>query len=346
MRCKVLAVTEEALGRKARPTFRVMISLKPEDNIGNSPDFLASLLDEKWRLYRHELVLKASAGPNNEEEDSDDEQEESEEEDGEEDSDAESDARPEGDSASGSPSKALESFRIGEVVEGEVEIIKQYGVILRLREGVVGFALEEHARAFMKKRSKQSKKMGSKKRKTDDLQPQLVRARVLNVDFTSKIVDLSLTASLLRMPGSKSQKKRARKNTPQKPKVELAVLPAGTTVSGTVQLKKKDQFAVVSLPQHGNRLAVAALSSYNGAYKAYQNVQIGDRLKLSVLQAPSLDRLPLANTLKDTNFLLPTSFNHRKNVTELRQRNANPVEREESSGGALRDVVDLTVRSR
>ena len=336
MRCKVLAVTEEAMGRKGKPTFRATISLKPEDNIGNSPEFLVSLLDEKWRLYRHALVLKARLAGNDEDDREDGEEETSDEDD-------EDDAGIEDDSDSRASGEALENFRIGEVVEGEVDIVKQYGVILRLRDGVVGFALEENARAFMKKHQKQSKKkIAAKKRKTEDLQTQLVQARVLNVDFTSKIVDLSLSESLLQVPGTKAKKKGARKHKAHASKAELAAIPVGTTVSGTVQLKKKDQYAVVSLPQHANRLAVAALSDYNGAYKAYQNVRIGDRLKLSVLQDPSVVP-PLANTLQGVHFLLPTSFNHRKNVKDLRHRNANPLEHE--SGGALRDVADLMVRS-
>ena len=340
MRCKVLAVTEQAMGRKGKPTFRATISLKPEDNVGDSADFLVSLLDEKWRLYRHGLVLKARLAGNN-----DDDREDVEAESSGDDSDDEDHNPIEDQSDSGDSGEALESFRIGEVVEGEVDIVKQYGVILRLRNGVVGFALEENARAFMKKHQKQSKKkIAAKKRKTKDLQPELVRARVLNVDFTSKIVDLSLSESLVRVAQSKAEKKKmksARKKKAQASEADLAALPAGTTVSGTVQLKKKDQYAVVSLPQHDNRLAVAALSDYNGAYKAYQNVRIGDRLKLSVLQDPSL-LSPLANTLQGVHFLLPTSFNHRKNVKDLRHRNANPLEYK--SDGALRDVADLMVR--
>ncbi|KAJ7541483.1 hypothetical protein O6H91_10G061600 [Diphasiastrum complanatum] len=140
----------------------------------------------------------------------------------------------------GTSAEWTDDLLIGSLIEGEVQEVKDYGVIINLKahEDVVGFATHYQVDGPVQ--------IGKQ-----------IRARILDVVKADGIVDLTLRLQLLRGVDMVTEKSNKRKPSPGKSSLKLY-----QKVNAVVELVK-DEYLVLSLPNHDNMIAFAATRDYN-----------------------------------------------------------------------------------
>ncbi|GBG61584.1 hypothetical protein CBR_g22381 [Chara braunii] len=145
----------------------------------------------------------------------------------------------------------LKTFPIGSLVDGVIEEKKEYGIIVNLpqHEEVVGFLTHFQAVSDVR--------IGQK-----------VKARVLDVTVVDNIVDLSLRNTTAASGGDtdKVQKKKKRKKDEELASAQESNARAAPKLFEVVKVEVelvKNEYLVVSLPNHGGAIGFAATHDYN-----------------------------------------------------------------------------------
>eukprot|EP00250_Pteridium_aquilinum_P021384 c25103_g1_i1 orf=322-6036(-) len=156
-----------------------------------------------------------------------------------------------------------ESIGVGKVIKGEIQDIKEYGVIVNLKnhKDVVGFVTHHQ--------------LDSKVEVGEH-----VTARILDVVKSDGIVDLTLRSDLVKS-GTKSvppTKKTGRKRA-------SAVLEVQQKAWAVIQLIK-DEYLVCSLPDFSNAIAFASAHDYNLRVDPHEKYTLGQRVEVTVGALP------------------------------------------------------------
>ncbi|XP_072958510.1 rRNA biogenesis protein RRP5 isoform X2 [Typha angustifolia] len=133
----------------------------------------------------------------------------------------------------------MESFNIGSLVEGEIEEIKEYGIVLRFKDHgeVVGFVANHQLGGI-------NVELGS-----------VVKALILDISKSDGLVDLSLKPELIdsaKIRGSKKKRCRA----------TSADLKLHQEVNAIVEIMKEN-YLILSVPEYNYAIGYASLTDYN-----------------------------------------------------------------------------------
>ncbi|GLJ04920.1 hypothetical protein SUGI_0006550 [Cryptomeria japonica] len=217
------------------------------------------------------------------------------------------------DSASSDISWA-EYFVIGSCVEGEVQEIKEFGVIVNLKEykDIVGFITHYQLGGV-------SIEIGN-----------IIQARILDIVKSDGIVDLSLRPELLQHCKSRETKGKTlcKKRRKSEENVELRL---HQKVDAVVELVK-DDYLVLSLPKHDNNIAFASTHDFNMWVDPHKHYTTGQKINATVQSLP--------NASKSGRLLLLLSY-----LSDLRKKSNTDSHPKSDS---LRDlsVVSDTKRAR
>ena len=154
------------------------------------------------------------------------------------------------------------SVRIGSVMDGTIDVVKKYGVVLTLPADLTGFASVDQVKGV-------TCTAGAN-----------VRCRVLDIDAEKSIIDVSLRPEIV------LDDKLSSKGESQKLKV-------GQKVDCVVELTKED-YIVVSVTKYQHRIAFVMSRHFNEHTTAEKDkLRIGQKLQLIVKHIPSAkDQLP------------------------------------------------------
>jgi ribosomal protein S1 len=238
-------VTDVNVGKK-----RFVVTLKPSVVNGLDSFFLNGFWSERRYAFQHDVAVSKKANKK-------------------------AVAKGDGDAAAQddvSDKVALKRLKIGQACEAVVLQVKDYGLILELEGGAVGFCMKEHA-------PKDSPATGAK-----------LTCRVLDIDYEKGVVDVTMRQRLVRA---------ARERLPT---IDSTVAASITETEGgkaapaqqcTVELIKS-HYAVVSLPGHKHAFALAPISTFNGRPKGLDGLAVGVRCQCHLLCAPEADPTNLA----------------------------------------------------
>lgn len=191
-------------------------------------------------------------------------------------------------------------FAVGAVVQGVVQVVKEYGTVVQFLdtngdgaiEDVTGFAISRHA--------------------GDAQRGDTVACRVLGVDAKKRVVDVSLLQSFVAAATATSttasaKKKRKKSKRGKAASTEPAPLPqTNSRVKATIELVRASSYAVVSLNGRPGTFALAALSHFNGAR---QVPGLGSSSSMHALRALDSD---VANSSAELTDMLAFSFMHKR----------------------------------
>eukprot|EP01018_Ginkgo_biloba_P021204 Gb_10495 [translate_table: standard] len=169
----------------------------------------------------------------------------------------------------GSDINWAENFNIGSCIDGEIQEIKEYGIIVNLKEhkDIVGFITHYQLGGV-------SVEIGT-----------VVQALILDVVKSDGIVDLSLRPELVQH--SKEGESKRRPLTKRRRKSELhSNLELHQKVDAVVELVK-DDYLVLSLPEHGNAIAFASTHDYNMRMDSHKHYTTGQKVSATVEALPS-----------------------------------------------------------
>jgi len=150
-----------------------------------------------------------------------------------------------------------DSIAIGDRVKGKVTEVTKIGIKVDLGEGVTGFCIKDHLR------------QGEEYNVGDE-----VKVRVLDTKISGAgMIDVSLRATLVKHIASgdaiaKTKKKAA----------------SSTRVKAVVELVKED-YAILSLPDHGSLLLFAPLKCVNGSLSGLDSLSIESVVKVTVISS-------------------------------------------------------------
>ncbi|CAN6476370.1 unnamed protein product [Victoria cruziana] len=171
--------------------------------------------------------------------------------------------------------KWMDSFMVGSMVEGEVQELKEFGVVVSFKEyrDLVGFITKHHLDG-------KNVEIGSS-----------VQAVVIDISKVDSIVDLSLKPSLIQGCQKKASERSHSKKRPRGTGKDVAL---GHTVNAVVELIK-DSYLVLSLPEHGHAIGYALLSDYNTQKLSWKKYVEGARVVATIgaLPCPPSGRLLL-----------------------------------------------------
>ncbi|WOL03965.1 rRNA biogenesis protein RRP5 [Canna indica] len=175
------------------------------------------------------------------------------------------------------------NFRIGSLVEGEIQEIKEMGVIVCFKNhnDVVGFVSHHQ--------------LGDVKVEVG----MVVTALVLDISKLDCLVDLSLKPELVGSASAEVTKKKRRRNT----SVDLKL---HQTVNAVVEIVKQN-YLVLSVPEYSNAIGFASVTDYNIQKLPHKHFKNGESVVATVGEVPCSDSpgrlLFLLNTdgLENTN---------------------------------------------
>ncbi|KAL2653093.1 hypothetical protein R1flu_021221 [Riccia fluitans] len=160
------------------------------------------------------------------------------------------------------------SLIIGDYVDGEIQDVKDYGVIMNLfnHQDIVGFIAHYQLGG--------SVDVGAK-----------VRARILDIVKADGIIDLSIRQEIFSPEESDSPD--VIKNTTKKRKSgDKASVAVGQKVAAVVELVK-EEYLVLSLPDYGNWIGFASTRDYNVRQEdSHKEFKHGQRLSVSIQFLP------------------------------------------------------------
>ncbi|XP_042480100.1 rRNA biogenesis protein RRP5 isoform X1 [Macadamia integrifolia] len=162
----------------------------------------------------------------------------------------------------------VESFKTGSIVEGEIHQSKDFGVVLSFKEhnDVFGFISHYHLGGT-------SAEIGS-----------VVRAVVLDISLAERLVDLSLKPELVhRSKEDVSNCQTPKKKRKREPSMDLEV---HKTVKATVEMVKEN-YLVLSLPEHNNAIGYASLTDYNTQKLPQEHLVNGQSVLATIEALPS-----------------------------------------------------------
>ncbi|KAG0449548.1 hypothetical protein HPP92_027317 [Vanilla planifolia] len=165
----------------------------------------------------------------------------------------------------------VKGFSIGSVVTGEIQEIKEFGVVISFENyvDVVGFVSQHQMGGIHVEK-------GS-----------LVRAFILDISKTENLVDLSLNPELVsskhvEMPDNLSNSKKKRQ------RASPCDFELHQTVNATVEIVKEN-YLVLSLPEHNYAVGYAPIKDYNTEMLPPKHFSNGQRLLASVGALPNVD---------------------------------------------------------
>ncbi|KAG6542156.1 hypothetical protein Mapa_016388 [Marchantia paleacea] len=167
------------------------------------------------------------------------------------------------DSNGASNAEWSKELSIGSYVDGEIQDVKDYGVIVNIykHKDIVGFLAKYQCDPV---------EVGTK-----------VRARVLDVAKVDGIVDLTIRTKVFSSDDSASIKKISSKR-----KSSDNVVPH-QTVTAVVELVK-NEYLVLSLPDHGNMIGFASMHDYNVRLQdPHKDFRPGQRLTARIQHLPN-----------------------------------------------------------
>ncbi|XP_068652858.1 rRNA biogenesis protein RRP5 isoform X2 [Aristolochia californica] len=155
----------------------------------------------------------------------------------------------------------VEKFKVGSLVEGEIQEIKEFGVVVSFKDqsDVIGFITHYQLNG----------KVGT---------GSIVQATVLDVSKLECIVDLSLKPEFVSESKDAKGKKRKRG--------AIAGLEVHQTVHATVEIVKEN-YLVLSLPEYGHAIGYASLYDYNTQKLPHKHFVNGQSVLVTVEDLPS-----------------------------------------------------------
>lgn len=163
-----------------------------------------------------------------------------------------------------------EGFSIGAIVDGKVDDVKEVGVVLNFEKynDVFGFITNyQLAGAVLEKGS-------------------AVKAMVLDVSKEERLVDLSLRPELMKGSREGSSQKLAHKK--KRRREAIKGLLAHQTVNAVVEIVKEN-YLVLSIPEHNYSIGYASLSDYNTQKFPQKQFLNGQSVIAIVMGLPSLE---------------------------------------------------------
>ncbi|XP_057496360.1 rRNA biogenesis protein RRP5 [Actinidia eriantha] len=163
--------------------------------------------------------------------------------------------------------KWFEDFTIGDVVEGKVNDVKDFGVVVGFEKYSDVFGFVTHYQ------------LGGIGLETGSI----IRAAILDVAKIECLVDLSLKPSfvdrLLESSNIETNKKKRKRETHKKLEVHQ-------TVNATVEIVK-DNYLVLSIPEHNFAIGYASLTDYNTQKFPSRQHANGQRVIATIMALPS-----------------------------------------------------------
>jgi rRNA biogenesis protein RRP5 len=175
---------------------------------------------------------------------------------------------------------SISTIQPGQWIEGTIEQQQSFGWIIQLEHGLSGFiTLDQCKEANHQVNDK-------------------IRARILDVDYDRKIVDLSLKSALVNVSTTDQPNKSKRKKGKSKSTASSsASSPSSNSIVMSEQIAiielVKEDYLVVSLPQSQHCIAFAATKTYNQRDKPFMRYKVGQQLTVQ----PSKSSTPLDRTL-------------------------------------------------
>uniref|UniRef100_A0A0D9WWN1 Protein RRP5 homolog n=1 Tax=Leersia perrieri TaxID=77586 RepID=A0A0D9WWN1_9ORYZ len=181
------------------------------------------------------------------------------------------------------------TFSIGNLVEGEVGAIEEYGVILNFKSHPDVVGLIEHHQL-----GDSSVEVGSS-------------VKGLVVDLSDGVVNLSLKSELVRSVSNDGKKKKRHR-------AAVVDLELHEEVNAVVEIVK-ESYAVLSVPEYNYAIGFAPLMDYNSQLIPCHNYENGQRITVVVGSMPSSDptgRLILLPKASGQNFGVGSSKRSKK----------------------------------
>ncbi|KAG5252940.1 protein RRP [Salix suchowensis] len=163
--------------------------------------------------------------------------------------------------------KWVEGFNIGSTVEGKIQESKEFGVVVSFEKhnDVFGFITHHQLGGAMVEAGA------------------IVRAAVLDVAKTERLVDLSLKLEFLDKSRDKSFNSLTHK---KKRKGEMSKdLEVHQTVNAVVEIVKEN-YLVLSIPEHNYAIGYASVTDYNTQKISQKQFQIGQSVSATVMALP------------------------------------------------------------
>ncbi|KAF0907052.1 hypothetical protein E2562_014658 [Oryza meyeriana var. granulata] len=157
----------------------------------------------------------------------------------------------------------LKNFAIGNLVEGEVGAIEEYGVILNFKSHPDVVGLIEHHQL-----GDSTVEVGSS-------------VKGLLVDLSDGVVNLSLKSELVRSVSNNGKKKKRHR-------AAVVDLELHEEVNAIVEMVK-ESYAVLSIPEYNYAIGFAPLMDYNSQLLPCHNYENGQRITVVVGSMPSSD---------------------------------------------------------
>ncbi|XP_042394409.1 rRNA biogenesis protein RRP5-like [Zingiber officinale] len=156
----------------------------------------------------------------------------------------------------------LKDFRIGSLVEGEIQEIKELGAVIGLKNhrDIVGFLAHKQSGGA-------NLEVGS-----------VVNALVLDIAKVDGIVDLSLKPELVHSASGENKKKRHRSASTD--------LELHQVVNAVVEMVKEN-YLVLSVPEYNNAIGFASITDYNIQKLPHKLFEYGQSVIATVGEVPS-----------------------------------------------------------
>ena len=281
------------VGQAVRVTCTEIKEKKVEASLLNANDaeteklYMLSLEEEQLRLLDLGKTLELNVSDEEEEKEEEEEGEENEEneeeeETGEEEEEANNTSEKEDEEDEEKDSDAMEEEEgeeeqpfdwkacpLGTVCAGHIKTVRDYGVIVEMENGFIGFAPSPlHTENV-------SLTEGT-----------AVTARILDVNASLQLYDVTLSQRFL--PDSASS-------------ASSAPLAPGESVQGTIVVQKPD-YVVLALNTPAKSLVLGSMTSFNNAKQPFSGLSLGDEVDCTLLCAPGVGATvcDLRNAFKDT----------------------------------------------
>ncbi|KAL9228093.1 hypothetical protein vseg_003707 [Gypsophila vaccaria] len=218
----------------------------------------------------------------------------------------------------------LQTFKIGSIVEGKINEAKDVGVVVSFDKysDVFGFITEHQ--------------LGGKTLEIGST----VKAVVLDIAKSGRLVDLSLKPDFIVTPVSKKKRRR-----------EVKEMKVHARVNAVVEIVK-EEYLVVSLPEHNFAIGYTAVTDYNTQKLQQRRFSSGENIVANIMALPSESTGNRMLLLLESGSLSSSSKKAKKrgecdvgSLVQVEITNIKPLELRVKFGSGLRGRVYITETS-
>ncbi|KAJ1569857.1 Protein RRP5 [Nowakowskiella sp. JEL0078] len=186
-------------------------------------------------------------------------------------------------------SKILKDYPIGKKVEGVINQIVPYGLIVGLQPKISGLVTSEQTKGT------EEKKKGTK-----------ISAKVIDIDVEKKIIDLTMRPDLMK-PSKAGEDSILSKN-------------GNEPIDALVEVLKED-YLIVTLPAFGNTIAYAVSKTYNcNKTTSFTRFRVGQKIRALITSIPSTTDQSGPSIFKNRIRLVPLRLESEESKKNLSNR--------------------------